>query len=354
MRTRTGLFSSVVLAFVLSVGFLALSAVLVAWAHETVRSLRPVPVEERVVFLADGRAVVERLSPVQGPSAIPPEEKFLDLEGNRVAVPEDARWAQGIPLYRGQRGEGLLGGWLSPQESWDWRVQRLSDPRDPVAWYFLCDGLRHGWGYFVAYDTARAEAVGYLGTAGFRTDRLPPEEQFPFNGSDRGIVFRLLKPNTHCWRVHPIGPDAPQPRRAAPALYVQADNDRVYQVDLAARQVRVAFEGGPIWAAGLLTRPVPRPGVGRASLVVRTDDAVGELDQNKVVRRFPIPDDLRERGFLWVETASGEVVTLTDLEYDLAAARVRDQISWYDGAGRLLRRQEVWTNKSPHKDERVL
>ena len=57
------------------------------------------------------------------------------------------------PILRAiNSGEGVLGRFLSPDESWMWRIRRFGEPRDPVAWYLLCDGHRHGWAYFVAYD----------------------------------------------------------------------------------------------------------------------------------------------------------------------------------------------------------
>ncbi|MCI0463180.1 MAG: hypothetical protein L0Z62_40050 [Gemmataceae bacterium] len=349
-------FPSLVLATFLAVGFAAIWGVLVKFGHETVRSFRPVRLEERPLFLADGTPVVERVCLVRGQSIVPPQEQFRDLEGNLVQVPGDARWATGVALYRRRRGEELLGSLLSLDESWDWRVRRLSSPHEPVAWYFLCDGRRHGLAHFVAYDTREARRVGYLGTAGFRADPLPPEEYFPFNGSDRGIMFRLLNHGSY-GRFLPVSRNiSHQPRILGPEpIYVHADNDTIYQVDLAARLVRIAFAGRPIEAAGLLTRYVPAPDAGRTFLVVRTDDAVLEFDgQNQLVRQFPIPEDLREWFFAWIETPSGIIVTLRDREYDLQMDKVLFQISWFDAAGRLLRREETWIRVPPLMDERVL
>jgi hypothetical protein len=88
--------------------------------------------------------------------------------------------------------------------------------------------------------------------------------------------------------------------------------------------------------------------------VVRTDDAVLEFDaRNQLVRRFPVPEDLREWGFAWVATPSVEVITLKDQDYDFRAGRVLFQISWFDADGRLLRREEVWLQTSIQGDERV-
>src|SRR5262245_23223649 len=356
MRKPARLVPAVALATVLAVGFAAVLGVLVKWGYSTVRSLRPATVAERVLVVADATPVVERLNLVNGLSQVPRAEKFRDPAGNFVPVPDDAPWSPGVALHGRGSGGGLLGDFLTPAESLEWRLRRLSGPRDPVAWYFVCDGRGHGRAYFVAYDTQHAERVGYLGPAGFRSDPLPPEEQFPFDGSNRGIVFHVLNHNSYYWRFHPIGVD-PNPRQppAPAALYLQADNDTVYQVDLEARLVRVVFAGRTVRATGLLQRSAPAPGVGATSLVVRTDDEVLEFDgRNDLVRRFPVPEDLRERGFLWLVTGSGEFVTITDQEYDFTLHRVLDQITRYDAAGRLLRRDETWTQKQFQGDEFVL
>jgi hypothetical protein len=354
MRKRSGLFAEVVLAAFLAVGVTALLGVLLKWGHETVRSLRPAVVEERPLFLADGTPVVERVCFVHGVSVVPPQEQFRDLDGNPVEVPEGARWTTGVSLYERGQGPGLLGDWLWPQESWDWRVRRFAGPRD-ISWYFLCDGRRHGSAYFVAYDTREARRVGYLGTAGFRADPLPPEELFPFDGSDRGVEFRLLNHRSY-GRFLPVSRGiSHQPRIVGlEPVYVWAENDTIYQVDPAARLVRVAFTGRPVRAADLLTHYSPA-GAGPTLLVVRTDDAVLEFDaRNKLVRHFPLPEDLCGRGFAWIETPSGEVITLKDVEYDFQTSRVLFHLTWFDAAGRQRRREAVWVQGLIHQDERVL
>jgi hypothetical protein len=355
MRKPTRLVAAVVVATFLAVGVAVVCGVLAKWGYETLRSLRPASVHERPLFLADGTPVVERVCTVRGQSIVPPQEQFRDLEGKFVQVSDDARWVTGVPLYDGAPRESLVGGLLSPDESWDWRVRRLSNPREPVAWYFLCDGRRHGRAYFVAYDTREAKRVGYLGTAGFRADPLPPEERFPFNGSDRGIEFHILSHRSYGVFLPVSRNISHQPRIRGPEpVYVRGDNDTIYQVDLGARLVRVVSAGRPIRAADLLTRYAPTPEAGRTFLVVRTDDAVLEFDgQNQLVRRFPIPADLPTWGFCWIETPSGEVITLVHREYDFQSAKGLVELAWFDMAGRLLRREETWLELPLPSDERL-
>jgi hypothetical protein len=135
-------------------------------------------------------------------------------------------------------------------------------------------------------------------------------------------------------------------------IYVHADNDRIYQVDLDARNVRIAFEGQLVRAAGLLARTAPTQDV---SLVVLTDDAVLKLDrENRIVRRFPLPADLREASFAWVETTPGTIVTLAGSDLDERTGKGLWQVSWFDDSGRLLRRDETWVQRPPHADLRIL
>src|SRR5262245_41521753 len=306
MHKPSGLVPSVVLAGFLGVGFAALWGVLLKWGHETVRSFRPPAVEEALLIRADGTPVVERFGFVRGKSIVPPEARFRDLAGNRVEVPNDARWAPGVVLFRGSPDDGLLAGLPSPAEAWEHRLVQFPGP-GAVTWYFITDGRRHGSAYFVAYDTQEAERVGYLGTAGFRATPLPAEERFPFDGSDRGARFRILHFRPY-GRFLPLDALARQPRTAAPVpIYVHADSDTIYEVELGARAVRVAFAGQPVRSAGVMTRHAPGPDAGRTFLVVCTDDEVLMLDgPNRVVRRFPLPEGLRDWGFTWLETSSGE------------------------------------------------
>lgn len=356
MPRSNGLFASLVLATILAVGFATVWGVMVVWGYETVRSFQPPRVEERPLLLADGRAVVERVCQANGVSVLPPEEQFRDLQGNFVQVPEEARWVTGVSLYRRETGANLLGGMLAPEESWNWRLKRFGEPHAAVAWYFLCDGRRHGTAYFVAYDTRTASRVGYLGREGFRTAPLPPAECFPFDGSERGILRHLLNHGSYGQFLPVSKSISHQPRIVGPEpVYLQAENDTIYQIDLTTKQVHTVFSGQPIMMANLLTRYVPGPRTGPTSLIVRTGDAVLAFDrENKLIRRFPVPDELRDQSFAWLELPTGDVVTLTNLDFDFELGRGRFRYSWFDAAGEFLRREETELTLHPQTTERAL
>src|SRR5262249_54378302 len=137
-------------------------------------------------------------------------------------------------------------------------------------------------------------------------------------------------------------------------VYVHGDNDTIYEVELATRAVRVAFAGEPVRAAGLMTRHAPGPDAGRSFLVVCTDDAVLKLDgPNHVVRRFPLPEDLRDRGFSWLETDSGGIVIVTYLDYDPRSSEALFRVSWFDAGDRLVRQEETRVRWPALADPRV-
>lgn len=349
MKRRAGLCGSLTVALLLAAGIAAVWGVVVKWAHGIVRAYEPPTVEEALLIRADGTPVVERFRYVDGRSVVPPRERFRDLAGNWVEVPDDDRWAPGAVLLRNRTPTGLLAGLLVAEESWDYRILQLSN--DAISWYFVCDGQRHGSAYFVAYDTQEGQRVGYLGTAGYRAGALPTEEHIPFDGSFRGAYARILNRRS-LGRFQSLESLARQGLPRGPdQIYVQADNDTVYQVNLQARTVSSAFARQPVRSAALLTPPGPGK---RTSLLVMTDDAVLEIDDsNKVTRRFPLPEELRDRGFTWIETDRGEVVIQTNVDHDPRSSQGLWRIAWFDANGQRLRQEETWIQWPRWGDERV-
>src|SRR5579871_2879631 len=138
---KSGLFPVLVLALFLALGFAVVWGVLVKFGYETVRELRPPPVEDRPLFLADGTPVLEQVRSERGRGAVPLPEPYRDLAGNPLKLPEHAQWAAGVALNRGP-SDGLLGRYLAPDEASNFRIRRFGEPRDAVAWYLLCDGRR--------------------------------------------------------------------------------------------------------------------------------------------------------------------------------------------------------------------
>jgi hypothetical protein len=356
MRAPASLFQRLVTATLVAAGFGVVWGVGAQWAQESARSAGRDQLYEELCVEADGTPVVERLEWHRDFLVIPPEGQFRDLHGNSVTVPEDTRWLNGAALPAGVR-EGWLGPFLSPDESWDWRIRDFQDERYPfIRWFFVCDGRRHGSAYLVGYDRRDAKRIGYLGTNGFRADALPPEERFPFCGTDRGSYFRVLTPNDYRY-----GPRVPYnftaDGRVASSpwqLYIQGDNDTIYQVRLGERAVTAAYKGEPVRSVSLLLRSAPPDQPRRKALVVRTADAVLVLgDGNEVVRRCRVPDELRERDFSWVELPDGLALASWANWDDDQSGVVRYRLYWFDDEGRVSRRDEADLRRGRTSNNRV-
>jgi hypothetical protein len=339
MRKSVGLLQPFALAILAAVGFGVLWAVLVLWITETIRSFQPSPGQDRLLLRADGTPLIEHVPPPsKGPSSRAGEPEFRDLAGTPVTITPATRWLEGVHLPLRKR-EDLVSRFLAPDEPWDWRTVTFADRRDPqITWYFLCDGQRHGRAYLVAYDVENARRVGYLGPDGFREGPLSPAEQFPFDGTDRGAHFRVHNlVQERGGAFLPMSMRGEQRRGSQPwRIYVEGDDNRIYQIDLEARSVRVVLEGKPIRSSGLLTR------AGRAFLAVRTDEAILLLDSNgQITRSFPLADELREANFTWFETAGGGAMTFWYEGDPSRPGEVRAIVSWFDADGHRTRQEET-------------
>lgn len=315
MRKRSAIVQPLILATLLALGFGTLWATIAVWAKEQIRHATRRAIFESLELRADGTPVV--FTPTAG-------ETSLD--------------AAFLPVRRQETLVGL-------QYGWEWRLQPFTDNRFPgVIWHFITDGLRHGSGYFVGYEERTDVRTGFLGTAGFRAEPLPAEEHFPFSGNDRGIRFRLYGLQSHLWQ--PFSRNSVSPPRDAAAMpwqvFVQADDDRIYQVDLGERTVRVAFEGRHVQSSGLVVRSAPASEAGRRDLFVRTDDSIVMLNGRDGLRRwFGIPEELRAKDFTFGETTAGEGLACWTDGYERGADVLTYHVAWFDGGGGVTRREDV-------------
>src|SRR5207248_386496 len=123
---------------------------------------------ESLLFLLDGTPRVARIDYIHG------DRQYWDLEGQSVPPPDNESEEvlrrfelPAVPPERANTGE----------TGWDQRIRSFTDYGFPaVYWYFVCEGQPDGTGYFVGYDSKSRARVGFLGTAGFRTETLPSEE----------------------------------------------------------------------------------------------------------------------------------------------------------------------------------
>jgi hypothetical protein len=333
---RKPIFQSLLLATILAVGFGTLWATVTVWAKEQIRHATRRWVFERLELRADGTPVV---SPeiIWRPDDAPP-------------TPTTGETSLDAAFLAADHNENLMG----LRYGWEWRLQPFTDPRYPeVIWHFITDGQRHGSAYFIGYERRTDTRIGYLGMAGFRADALPAGERLPFWGNNRGIRVRLHNLQTVPWRL--FGPAVlGSPREVVEVpwqVYVQGDDNKVYQVDLGQRTVRVAFEDGPIHSSALLVRTAPASEVGRRDILVRTDDSVVVINgRDGSQRRFVIPEELRAAGFTFGETTAGEGLACWTPGFEPGADVLTYHVAWFDAAGTISRREEVSLNRTHDPD----
>jgi hypothetical protein len=326
------------LAFILSVGFSGFCGLIGSWASEQVRhALRRNDPYQGLVLKGDGTPIVvaDRLvrDPDERPKPPSPDEVWLDTT---YLAADESR------LYP------------SLFDDWHWRLRQFTDTRFPgIVWYFVSEAQEHGAAYFAGYESKTKECIGYLGTAGFRTEPLPAGELFPFQGSGRGSIHRLHALNAVPWGQYvPIGAPAPRDMEMPWHVFVQGDNDTIYAVDLAERTVNVALKKPEIRSSAILLRSHPPGAAGRRDLVVRTADAVVVLNgKTNEPRRFVIPPDLRNISFSWGETTTGEGLAVWNDPLLPDTDVFAHHVAWMDAAGNVVRRSDVDVPVSPSPNE---
>jgi hypothetical protein len=333
MMTK-GLFQRLVLATVLTVGFLCAWGMVGLWGLEVWRSVLLGNGElviigreesEDVVFRTDGTPLV-RHDDGRG------NRRYRDLEGNPVTPFEDdpSAWLYGtqLPASLPLREE-------SGDVSWEDRIRTFDDGRTPaVSWHFITDGQRDGTAYFVGYHNQNKMCVGYLGAAGFRTEKPSAEEQFPYGGPISGLRSRVFCPD-HVRRggrpraVSPRDTGTPEGALSPWIVYVFGRDQKLYEADLRKRTVRIVLDEPRLRSLALVRDSLNPARVSFHRLAARTDEAVIVLDERgQELRRYPIPEMLHGRTFTFAETSAGEALMHWNSPEDLLATEVEYRICW--------------------------
>jgi hypothetical protein len=297
------LFQRLLLASVLAAGFLLAWGAVGVWVMTVVMELigpqRPSPA---LVITRDGTPVV---------AEYPGGERVLhDLDGNPVSLDADEGRLVNQVVYlsaRPARSEDI--------DDWTQRIRAFSDgPLPATFWYLISDGRPDGTAYFEGYDSQSKQRVGYIGTAGFRQERLPQEERFPFSGPVFGSGTRVIASPIAVFSGNRLpafsgGMPAPAGFVSYWDVYILGRDEKLYYIDLRKRTVETPFFDTPLLSGGLVYLPIEVKSGMPFSPVVRIDDAVLILDPHgREQRRFPIPEPLRDRDIALVETASGGAV----------------------------------------------
>lgn len=317
-----------VLAGILSAGFLVVWAVISLWAVQVGEHVWGSPRNAVLIFLPDGTPRVMYISDDNA-------REYRDLEGNAVPAPKE--------IHGGLSAAHLPAAWPGPASagdtSPDQRIRSFTDGgAAPVFWYFLSDGASDAKAYFVGYDSKTKACVGYLGAAGFRTDPLPPDEQLPFVGPASGEGARVFCSQVSGSPVaHPMDQMAWQalPGCASPwDVYVFAPEGKIYHADLQGRTLSVALDDRHL-RSGAMLLGLPNPTLGVPfRLVARVDAAVLVLDGlGQVLKQYPIPETLRDKDLNFAETSNGEALVYWHSPLDGLATQVEYRFYWVSQGG---------------------
>ncbi len=341
-----GLVQRLVLAAVLAAGFLGVWGVLGLWALEVSRIALIWHAEfENLSFRLDGSPVVMHFEGLG-------RRQTSDLAGNAVTLPEDDPnpW-----LYETHLPASLPLRIGSGDVSWEDRVRSFEDGRThAVHWHFVSDGRPDGEAYFVGYDAQSKACVGYLGAAGFRPDMPATGERFPFGGALSGPRTRLFCPERER-RQSRERPTPPPPGALSPwMVYVLGRDQKLYEVDLRKRTVRVLLADLGFRSVALVGDSANPSRASFHRLAVRTDETVLVLDdRGSLLRSYPIPEALRAVEFAFAETTAGEALMHWNSPDDIVARQIEHRVSWVSPDGRFRSTDVTLLNHHPMHSLRV-
>jgi hypothetical protein len=294
---------------------------------------------ETIVVRSDGQPLIEtrRRGAVEG---------YCDLDGRPVAGPGQPALILPIWLIGSQDDEGIEYFLRSGRVDWNWRLKAFEDDQHPSNhWFFVHDGKDNGSGYFVGYNWATFERIGFIGDSGFSRDPLPAQQWIRVR-RDHAIWGQ--------WSSVQMGQDSGQVERQqyqiksrSPShlLYVPSGN-RVRLVDLAQQSVRTVFEGdSPIIGISLVNEPAaarPAPAQ-RPVILVRTERSISGLaDNHRVIWTLPCSDEPERKRVAVIYLLSDGQIVMT-IRRGWEGNIMRDRVYWLSPSGVVQKHQDVET-----------
>ncbi len=348
MKKRKGLLQALLLAAFLAAGFQGAWGFVAAWAFQLSQSSTESFSPDSLAFLADGTVLHVH---ADGPYE---QRQYRDLQGNAVEVPDsDNLNAKQLPM-------SFLPLTLVNQSplapsGWEQRIRSFTDgTMPPVHWHLVTDGGLYPRAYFVGYDCKTSLRVGYLGTAGFRADPVPPDEMFELAGPISGGLGSAI---SLAYEVSEFPLPEPSLIQAPAAdVYLIGHGGNFYHVDLRNRRVRVALHVPGLCSAGRIDgmpdanseAPPPdgiSPNIRRRRLAVRSADSVLVLNlQGKELKHFSIPAELRDKSFSFGETDVGEALMLSSASK--SATLIEHDIFWVPAHGDVRHAKKTLTRSA--------
>ncbi|HQU45882.1 MAG TPA: hypothetical protein PK867_23910 [Pirellulales bacterium] len=263
---RRSLFGVFALAILLAAGVQAVILVVMVLVDKPLERLFESPNPGHLRVHRSGRVVLQQ-----------PSRGYRDLSGRPLDNAEVLRW-----LNKDNPRERPEKTWLSPawlpdrltqrqrQLRMGWYSRLREVPGDPqVAWFIVHSPLKEGLAYFVGYEVATRERIGYLGQMGFRSSLPPLEEWFPMAGD---TTTRMAANATGSRTPAGLTAVVYTPLLPPGVVYLATD-ERVWEVNLNARSVRILFD-----SPATISLAAAATGEGEAELLVRTSSEVIAID----------------------------------------------------------------------------
>ncbi len=237
-----------------------------------------------------------------------------DLDGNPISLENDTRFARVARLedhfpHAARDGRPRL----------EQRIIGFVDNRQPpFYWFLMQDGLADGRAYFVGYSAANFDRVGYLGTAGMRSDPVPPAEQFPLHGGNNWNRTQVTAINgTYSMAEAPQGfYSARGTGEFQPwAVYLNSGS-HVYEIDLATRAARPILSDPRNPVVSLAFGGRGGNTLSHEWLAMRTADEIHFYSPEGKLKTLPLAAELQGRELQVVERPDGG--------YTIAAVKMTD------------------------------
>jgi hypothetical protein len=270
-----------------------------------------------------GRVVLQQLS-----------GGFRSLSGQPLENAEVLSW-----LYEDDpRQPWLSGAWLSSRLTqrqrqlrlgWSSRLREV--PGDPQAsWFIVHSPIDDGHAYFVGYEVATKDLIGYLGQKGFRASLPPREEWFAMAGEPT----RRLVANASGSRTPAGLPAIVSTPLLPPGLAFLASDNRVWAIILNSRSLHVLLESPAIVSLAAATTAE-----GDAELLARTSSEVIAIDFNGRRRAsWKIPAAWESADFQWYELADGTALAQRQRQDGNV---VYADLAWIAPDGAITRQEEL-------------
>ncbi len=286
MRDRSSKFRDVLLASAIMLGAAAMGCAVVYWAQGTYQAtFRDRRDTLFLAFRANGEPYLMNYSFTRSLGAF----FNTDLAGNPIEIDRrsDSATAMKLPAQ-----------WPATNSAqpmpWSERIVGFAADQHPLDfWYLIHDGLPAGHAYFEGFSGTTKRRLGFIGTAGFREDAVPPAEQFPIRGGAHWNEVQIAAQYSHYQTSiePPYLPQTTGEHQFGDSLVFLNGETTLYEIDLRDRKVRTPLPqtATPIRSIGLGSGP------GGDWLGVRSDDAVDILEPDGRTMSLPLAPELRGR-----------------------------------------------------------